>query len=49
MGNISPLGTTIETKLKKSKELTIAGAFEETKNLKDLSQLLREGKMKEFY
>ncbi len=30
-------------------ELTIAGAFEEAKNVKDLSQLLREGKMKEFY
>ena len=30
-------------------ELAIAGAFEETKNLKNLSQLLREGKMKEFY
>jgi hypothetical protein len=30
-------------------ELAIAGAFEETKNVKDLSQLLRDGKMKEFY
>ena len=30
-------------------ELTIAGAFEETKNVKDLSRLLRAGEMKEFY
>ena len=30
-------------------ELAIAGGFEETKNIKDLSQLLREGKLKEFY
>jgi hypothetical protein len=30
-------------------ELTIAGAFEEAKNLKELGTLLREGKMKEFY
>ena len=29
--------------------LAIAGAFEVTKNVKDLSQLLRDGKMKEFY
>jgi hypothetical protein len=27
----------------------IAGVFEEAKNVKDLSTLLREGKMKEFY
>jgi len=27
----------------------IAGVFEEAKNVKDLSVLLREGKMKEFY
>ena len=27
----------------------IAGSFEEAKNVKDLSQLLREGKLKEFY
>ena len=30
-------------------ELTIAGTFDEMKNLKDLGTLLREGKMKEFY
>ena len=30
-------------------ELTIAGAFEETKNVKDLSRLLRAGEMNEFY
>ena len=30
-------------------ELTIAGAFEEAKNLKELGALLREGNMKEFY
>jgi hypothetical protein len=30
-------------------ELTIDGAFDETKNIKELSTLLREGKMKEFY
>jgi hypothetical protein len=30
-------------------ELVIAGVFEEAKNIKDLSTLLREGKMKEFY
>ena len=30
-------------------ELAIAGGFEEAKNIKDLSQLLREGKLKEFY
>ena len=30
-------------------ELAIAGGFEETKNIKDLSLLLREGKLKEFY
>ena len=30
-------------------ELTIAGAFDDAKNLKDLGTLLREGKMKEFY
>ena len=30
-------------------ELVIAGVFEEAKNVKDLSTLLREGKMKEFY
>jgi len=30
-------------------ELAIAGGFEEAKNVKDLSMLLREGKLKEFY
>ena len=30
-------------------ELTIAGDFEEDMNVKELSTLLREGKMKEFY
>ena len=30
-------------------ELTIAGAFDEAKNLKDVKSLLRDGKMKEFY
>ena len=29
-------------------ELAIAGSFEEARNVKDLSQLLREGKLKEF-
>ena len=29
--------------------LTIAGTFDEMKNLKDLGTLLREGKIKEFY
>jgi hypothetical protein len=31
------------------KTRVIAGVFEEAKNVKDLSALLREGKMKEFY
>ncbi len=35
--------------MEEQEELTIAGAFEETKNIKVLSTLLREGKMKEFY
>jgi hypothetical protein len=35
--------------VEEQEELTIAGAFEETKNVKELSTLLREGKMKEFY
>ncbi len=30
-------------------ELAIAGGFEEAKNVKDLSLLLRDGKLKEFY
>ena len=30
-------------------ELAIAGAFDEARNVKELSTLLREGKMKEFY
>ena len=30
-------------------EFAIAGAFEESKNLKELGNLLRDGKMKEFY
>ena len=30
-------------------EFAIAGAFEESKNLKELGSLLRDGKMKEFY
>mgnify|MGYP006999135220 CR=1 FL=1 len=30
-------------------ELAIAGSFEEAKNVKELSQLLREGRLKEFY
>ena len=30
-------------------EFAIAGAFEESKNLKELGNLLRAGKMKEFY
>ena len=35
--------------MEEQEELTIAGAFEETKNIKELSTLLREGKMKDFY
>ena len=30
-------------------EFAIAGAFEESKSLKELGNLLRDGKMKEFY
>ena len=30
-------------------ELAITGGFEEAKNVKDLSLLLRDGKLKEFY
>ena len=30
-------------------EFAIAGALDESKNLKELGSLLRDGKMKEFY
>jgi hypothetical protein len=35
--------------VEEQEELTIAGAFEESKNVKELSTLVRENKMKEFY
>jgi hypothetical protein len=49
VGDIFQSSTTTGTRLKKSKKNSLGGTFEETKNLKDLSQLLQDWKMMEFY